>query len=102
VTYPHKLRIKEDRRKVVSAVTVPILVKDRNIHARIKPCLAYPSNFLTKFVFPGVRLEDVAFRGTQDRGTVMTNPVCGIITLSIKAIDELITGEYKVVEYDPK
>lgn len=26
----------------------------------------------------------------------MSNPVCGIISLSIKAIDELIRGEYKL------
>jgi hypothetical protein len=47
-------------------LTIPILVKNRNVNTRIKSSLAHPSDFLTKFGVPDVWLEEVAPGDTQN------------------------------------
>ena len=69
-------------------------MKDWNINTRVHPGLAHPSNLLTKFGHPDLWFEEVALTGTQNRGAVVTNPVCSIMSLSIEAIHKLLMSKY--------
>lgn len=72
--HSHKLQIKEDRRK--HAPTMPVLVQNWNLNARIQSALAHSSDFLTKFSLSDFWFKEVSFGGAEDGCAVVTDPCC--------------------------